>query len=87
MYSLRSSLRKVIILGYFVTYIRNIQFGLTTMAESRQKMVIAAESECKYNKWQRSFEVNAASLMQMVTFPLPITAFSIMKCVVNTTAP
>lgn len=25
------------------------------MAESRQEMVIAAESECKYNKWQRSF--------------------------------
>lgn len=47
------------------------------MAESPQKLVIAAESECKYNKWQLFFEVNAALWMQMEAFPLPIIAFSL----------
>lgn len=48
------------------------------MAESLQKLVIATESECKYNKWQLSFEVNVVTLMQMAAFPLPITAFSLL---------
>lgn len=45
------------------------------MTEGQQKHEIACESECKYNKWQVSFEVNVVPLMQMVAFPLPIIAF------------
>lgn len=41
--------------------------------DSQQKLVIAAESECKSNKWQLFFEVNVDPLMQMVAFPLPIS--------------
>lgn len=48
------------------------------MEEGLQKLVIAMESECKYNKWQLSFEVNVVPLMQMVAFPLPITAFRLL---------
>lgn len=43
-----------------------------------QKMVIDTESEFKHNKWQLSFEVNVVPLMQMVAFPLPITAFRLL---------
>lgn len=48
------------------------------MSENLEKLVIATKSECKYNKWQLSFELNVASLMQMAAFPLPITAFRLL---------
>lgn len=48
------------------------------IAKRLQKMVIDTVSECKHNKWQLSFEVNVVPLMQMVAFPLSITAFRLL---------
>lgn len=50
------------------------------MAESH---VIAPASECKHNKWHLSFEVNVVLWMQMVAFPLPITAFRLLVQLYN----